>query len=264
MVRSMLFLVLLLLAVTCAFAQPDPNAGGAAAPPPGGPRGGGAGPGGAMRGMMANMQQEPVMTITANGLFVLRAGVVAKFDLATMKPQGTLELFGPLGVQPVLPATPTDQDRQAQFAWLRDYFTRMAPATVLAKDDVLLIVQDNSFFRVNQKTMQMDAIQTELVKPVNGNAMRGAMMNMTKATVQLLDKTLYILTGTNLISLNAEDGTILNRSELPKELTPAMPNFAGMGGMGGLGRQGGAGGRQGGGRQGGGRQGGAAQPGAAQ
>jgi hypothetical protein len=43
--------------------------------------------------------------------------------------------------------------------------------------------------------------------------------------MQLQDKTLYILTGANLISLNAEDGTILSNGVLPKELTPPTPNL---------------------------------------
>jgi len=232
--------------MTLAFAQAEIG-GAAPAPQPG--NGGRGFPGMGMMGMgMQGMQQAPEMTITPNGIFILKSGVLMRFD-TKLKQQGTsLELFGALAVQPPMSETPTDAERQAMMAWMRDAAPRMSPAAMLAKDDELLIVIGTTLFRVNQKTLVLDTKQTKLVAQADMAENRPLAALMTgKPVLQLNDKTLYIIIGANLAAVNADTGDVLSTGVLPKETTVNMMNMMrpmrNGGGNGGGGVRGGGGGR---------------------
>ncbi len=150
------------------------------------------------------------MTITKNGLFVLKNGVLAKFDATTLKQQGTaLELFGPPPEPPTPGTVTTEQDRQKTMNWSYANGIRSCPAAMQAKDDELLIVMYNSVFRVNQRTMTLDTTQSKLLvdDPQNPNVTAPWMVrNLGKPVLQLNGNVLFVLLGTNLIAVNADTG----------------------------------------------------------
>ncbi len=240
MLRITLLLALALSAMTMAFAQAAPGT------PPPQPTGPGGNRGGGMQGMQ---QPSADMTITPNGVFVLKSGVLVKYD-TTLKQQGTpLELFGaPLPARPTVSNPPTDTETQAMMAWMQDAAPRLSAAAMLAKGDELLIVIGSTLYRVNQKTMALDTKQAKLL-PAQGNMAQNrplaAMMtalNASKPVLQLCDNTLFIVIGSNLAAVNADTGDVLSNGMLPKETTINMPNMrGGMGGNGG--GRGGRGGR---------------------
>lgn len=245
----------LFFAATIAFAQAAP---GETQPQGAGP---GPGPGRPNRGMGPGMlSQEAQMMITANGVFVLHAGVLAKFDATTLQPQGAaLELFGPLAAMPTLSEPPTDQERTAMQSWVKGFTMRLSPATMLAKGDELLIVQNNNFFRVNQQTMAVDTTKAGLLSQ---NAWAQTQLPVTqllmtgKPVLQLVDNTLYVIIGANLVTVNADTGAVLSNGTLPQEMNPmqdmrALMSTGLLGGGNGM-MGGGAGRRNGGGRRGGG------------
>ena len=170
------------------------------------------------------------MTITKYGLFVLKGGVLAKFDAATLKQQGAaLELFGPMLKAPTPGVVSTTQDHSTLMTWSIASGIRRCPAAMLAKDDELLIVMYNSVFRVNQQTMTLDTTQAKLLvdDPQNPNMSSPWMvMNLGKPVLLLNEKVLYILLGTNLVAVNSDTADVLINGALPKEMapkTPAMP-----------------------------------------
>ena len=238
MIRFLLLTTLAAVLVASALAQPDPAVQGN--PPP--PQPGAAQRGNNRMGMagMQGMQQEALMEVTPQGVFVLRAGILAKFDPQTLTPQGTLELFAPVPAQPTMPQNPTAQDRQVMRDWMMAMMPRMAPAIMLLNGDMLLIVQGNNFFRVNQQTLKLEAAQTALAKPDANNPRQ---MMMAKPELRLVDNTLYILMDDQLVSVNIGDGAVLSRGVLPKEMMAQMQMPAGMmgGGAAGAGRGAGAG-----------------------
>ncbi len=233
MIRMTLSLVLALSAMAIVLAQAAPGT-----PVPQPQPGGGMGMRGGMPGIQG-MQPSVEMTVTPNGVFVLKSGVLVKYD-TTLKQQGTsLELFGPLAVQPTVSNPPTDEERQRMRTWLLDAAPRMSPAAMLADGDELLIVVGNTLFRVNQKTLALDTKQAKLLgenNPLQNRpfAAMTAMMG-SKPVLQLSEKTLFIILGSDLVAVNAETGDVLGNGVLPKETNIDMTNLRGVFGGGGAG-----------------------------
>ena len=169
---------------------------------------------------------------TPKGLFVLRSGVLAKFDAATLKQtQPLLQLFGPA------PAAPKDNnDRDAQQKYNADIMRRMAPAIMLVKDNSLLLVIGDGFARINQDTLKTEAMAD--IKPMAvadaGQGRGGVRMNEGMPSYLLLGNTLYLARNKELLAISIIDGKV-TRTELPKELQPLQLNFRNMfgGGNGG-------------------------------
>ncbi len=198
-----------------------------------------------------------VMVNTGKGLFALRAGVVAKYDFASLKLVKQLELFGNM------PAAPTvdNTDRTASQAYYTALQVRMAPAIMIAKDSSLLIVIGDHFARISQETLKVEAKGdlSPAVKPAattdttgGRGGMRGGMGGFEAVPGYLLaGNVLCLMRSTEMLSVSITTGKVLARSALPKILQPQNP-FAGMrgrnGGFGGF--NGGAGDTGGGGRRG--------------
>ena len=157
---------------------------------------------------------------TPKGFFVLRNGVVVKFDAATMQVAGTKELFGPL---PAMPQGDMRQNPGLFRDWFAEHAKRNAPAIMLPADNALVIVIGTTFFRVNQDTLAIGS-QTELVPPSAPlpSSPHAAAMTMPPATsgYKLIGNTLYLLLPTELLGVNIEDGTVTTRTPLPAALIP--------------------------------------------
>jgi len=172
-----------------------------------------------------------LMLNTPKGLFTLRSGVLAKYDLATLQPVKTLALFG---AAPELPAGNAQRaDRDKYYA---EIAKRNAPAIMLTtKDGGLIIVIGDGFARINQDTLKVDASSSLVdpkAPPVDPNAPRAI---EPVPGYLLVDTTLYLMRGKEMLAVNTTDGKVSTRSALPKELLPLpMPSFQrGGGGPGG-------------------------------
>jgi len=185
-----------------------------------------------------------LMVTTPKGLFVLRNGVLGKFDPATLKSVMTLELFGPL------PAAPAAGDRDARQAYSTEVQKRMAAPILLVKDNALLIVIGDGLARIDQDTLKSDALT---LNSPNAPAPTGQFRQEGAPGYLLLGNTLYLMRGTEILSIDVANMKILARGPLPKELQPLQFNFGGgFGGGGNNNRNNGGGG--GGNRNGGGNQ----------
>ena len=174
---------------------------------------------------------------TPKGLFALRAGVLAKYDAATLKPLAVFPLFG---AAPEAPGA--NADRTAYQAYFAEMARRTVPAVMIPKDDSLLIIIGDAYARINQETMKVEAKQ-DLHTPGATADAGGRTQTEPAPGYVMAGNTLYLLRGKEMLALSISDGKILDRSPLPKELQTLQMN--GMGrrtGGGGAGGAGGAGG----------------------
>ena len=176
------------------------------------------------------------MVYTSHGLFVLRAGVLAKYDPQTLQEVQMFELFGPA---PQLPQDSADQ--AAMQAYFAEMQRRLAPALMLTHEDSLLIIVGNGFARIDQKTLQVQAT-ADLTMPQEGaGAESGQRLRRAEPapTCLLVGQTIYLTRSSEVLALNVTEGEILGRTPLPAEMQPtAMGAFMGMrGGPRGFGGQ---------------------------
>jgi hypothetical protein len=260
MVRSLLIAVMALCLAMSVVAQPDPNQGAGG---PGGGRGNGGGmPGGRQGGGLMNADNT-IFEINVLGIFIIHNGVIAKYN-ANLNPVGIKELFDPLPPQPK-PADPqkiTDDERAKLREWMGIVGERQAPFSHLVKDDMLHLVIGQHYFRVNLKTLAVEA-KGALTPPAdpNGaaNPQRGQFFRPAPM-LKLEGGTLFVLDGQALFAVDTAKGAV-TAATMPKEMFPAI-DWANMG-FGNRGNnQGGPGGQNGpgGNRQGGGQGGGGNQP----
>ncbi|MHB9024246.1 MAG: hypothetical protein ACYC7E_08730 [Armatimonadota bacterium] len=222
---------------TCLYAQPDPNN-----PAPDGRQRDQQRPNFQMgAGMMGGGQNTMALEILPNGVFILRNGVLVKFETGTLKAGGTLELFGPMPPRPPMPENATDADRQTLRKWMELAVPRYAPATTLAKDGMLYIVIGTTFFRVNTATCALEAKNDLAAIPAapaaeavpgaaqggRNNPRQNPMMG-GPAMMKLENGALYVILQQELLSVDPKTGTVANRAPLPKELFQNL--FEGMGG----------------------------------
>jgi uncharacterized membrane protein YgcG len=136
----------------------------------------------------------------------------------------------------------------------------MAAAAMIPKDNSLLIIIGDRFGRFNQDTLAVEA-KADLTNPTPApEAENGRPRQEPAPGYALVENTLYLLRGTEMLALSITDGKILNRSALPKELEALQFNFFGGGNRGNMGGGGNRGGGNRGGAGGGENGGGAAAP----
>lgn len=206
--------------------------------------------------MGANNTANSQMVNTDKGLFVLRNGVIAKYDLKTLQQDPkTLSLFGPE------PTRPTDQAAMQQY--MAAMQQRQAPALMVAKDNFLYVIIGNGFAKINQDTLELATPALDITTPTDPTDVETA-AGVQRYAVEpvpsyvIVDSTIYLFRSKEVLAISLTDATILTRSPLAKELRPAQMNA-----MGGFGNRGGQGfGNRGGGPggPGGNRGGGANQP----
>jgi hypothetical protein len=197
-------------------------------------------------GRTTTMDTGTLMVNTAKGLFVLRAGVLAKFSVPALKQQLMMQVWGPM------PAAPADfSDREATSKYFTEMQRRLAPALLLAKDNSILVVVGDGFLRVNQDTLKTEAmtdLRDPAAAPADANAGGGnrfggfGRQNEPSLGYLLADTTLYLMRAKEMVAINITDGKILARTPLDKELQGiafTMPNFGGNRGGNGGGNRGG-------------------------
>lgn len=206
-----LFVLTLLLALSLtALTQPDPNAPPIPIPPVA-PNAGGLG--GLMGGVMgAAAQANLKLLLLANGVFVLNNGVLARYDPATLKPQGALDLLDPMPEAPQLPQNPNDQDRAAMLGWFMARLQHGAEPAVLVQDNRFYIVIGTKYFCVNPDTLQID------VKSDLANANLQPLGLLGKPQLTLTDGVLYVAQNQELLSVDPATGKVTARVSLPKRM----------------------------------------------
>ena len=192
-------------------------------------------PGGMMMGANAG---STIMLHTAKGLFALRAGVLAKYEFATLQPVKELQLFGPM------PAAPADlTNRDAAQKYFTELQRRMAPAIMIPKDNSLLIAVGDGFARVNQDTLKVEVTGDITQKVAETTTERGGRMMDGAPGYVLVGDTLVLMRSKEILSISTVTGKVIARTALTKELQPVQFNFGGRGGFrGGNGGNGGNGG----------------------
>ena len=94
----------------------------------------------------------PILAANTANFFVLRKGVLAKYDAATRQQAGVLELFGKPD------AAPTDwlfDDQASAIAFRDKRAKRLAPARMTASDTDIQILVGDQYFRVDPATMTL-------------------------------------------------------------------------------------------------------------
>lgn len=160
-------------------------------------------------------EQRTQILQTAKALFVLRGGVLAKYDATTLDMQTMVELFGPM---PALPAGENGGAADKQ-RWLLEQAKRLMPAAMLQTGNDLLLVISEQFFRVDTATLKLKVKAT--LAPdgdLAQNIARRLLSTFAVPALELHDTTLYIAHGDQLLSVNINDGKILATGALPAQM----------------------------------------------
>lgn len=209
-----------------AYAQPDPTqqpAGGAAigGPPP--PPPGMQQPVGGMKpDTPAQLDPRALMTVaTPSGLFLFSAGTLTRFEAKLQDPYVTLPLLGLMPEQPRPDANANEQQqRQALQKYTQEIARRSMPGAMTASGDALLLVFGDTFYRINQRTLVIEAKTDLRAKPEGDDANR-ITWRMPPVLAQH-GELLYIIRGTELLAVNSTTGELLGRHAMPKELLPQV------------------------------------------
>lgn len=202
-----MWLLIALLGVTlCAWAQPDPNA-----PPPVDMR-----PEKQVQEWVKQIipmlvAQPPMMTVAPDGIFVVRGGVLAKYDAKTLDAVGMVELFGPL---------PEENKANAQVNL--DRLRRLLPGAMLVTNTDLMVVIGEQFFRVDRATLEekvsVSLFQDQVLAPAE------RLIAVAAPPVLTLDgATLYVTRGSQLLAVTWQDGHVRAVGMLPDPFNGKLP-----------------------------------------
>lgn len=200
-----------------AFAQPEMAANNVNANRPngGGPGMRGMGPMGGP--MMPGGPNRVVMQFSEGNLYVLQGGELVKYDGATLKEKGTALIAD------TTTAAPTGRNANGQ-----QPPAGAGPAAFLISDDNILLIAGNTFYRIDSDTMKIEK-QSALSTP-DADAGQGGMRRPTgPPQLELGGKTLFVVTGNRLYSIDTAAGKVTGQIELK---LPAPPQ-GGPGGQGG-------------------------------
>jgi uncharacterized membrane protein YgcG len=176
-----------------------------------------------------------ILLTTEKGLFVLRDGVLGKFELPTLKQVQTLEMFGNM---PEPPKDWTDQKARQDYQLARQ--RRTAPAIMIAQGTSLIVVIGDGFARLSQDTLKMEAsadLRPQTPDAADNNNPYAMYRTDPTPGYLLTDTTLYLMRTTELFAITTLDGKF-TRATLSKELQPLRSSFGNQGGAQGGGRGG--------------------------
>jgi len=148
--------------------------------------------------------QPPLMVTTPAAVFVVRQGVLAKYDARTLETQGMVELFGPP------PAEENAENPLAKLDWIR----RLAPGAMLAEEQELLIVIGEQYFRVNRATLEVQ-VSASLFKAQALAPVERLMAVLSPPVLAMQGETLYVTRGNQLLAVNRKDGVVRGVGALP-------------------------------------------------
>jgi hypothetical protein len=175
-------------------------------------------------GMMLPVQ----MQITPDGVFLLKTGVLIKYETGSMKQSGLLQLFGAMPAPPTVqdPSLPTAEERDARQAWTMKNMERFAPATMLQEQGKLYILSGDNYFCVDAKTLTLVAKANLALEDEYTNVRTPTRFVLPQLKVEA--GVVYALFGQDLLTVEPASGKVLTRTALPPEM------FAPPAGLGGL------------------------------
>jgi hypothetical protein len=151
------------------------------------------------------------MATTPDGIFVVRGGVLAKYDPKTLDARGVIELFGPL---------PEENKANAQVNLER--MRRLMPGAMLCTAQELMIVIGEQFFRVDRVTLEakvsVSLFQDQVLAPAERLIAVAA-----PPVLSLEGNTLYVTRGSLLLAVNWQDGRVRAAGTLPDPFNGKLP-----------------------------------------
>ncbi len=149
------------------------------------------------------------LVATEHGLFVLRAGTLARMDPQQLTPAlPPLELFGPM------PEPPQGNDPAAWQAYAKAQLLRLTPGVLIPCHEDLLVVIGEHFARIDQQTFEVKVGVSFAREGAAPEAPRLA----SPPLYHLDGDTLYLLRDTEMLAINIQDGRLHNRAPLPPAL----------------------------------------------
>ena len=165
--------------------------------------------------------QAPMMKLVVNddGVFVLREGVLAKFDLKTLASQGDpLKLYGPIAK-----LENPDQATDAEvIAYNVDHLKRQLPATMFAYDHDLFIVIGDDLFRIDTQKFTLTEQTALLTTPPEKQIDRlVTLFQRGEQAVSHLGTQIYLSDSNQVTSVDGLTGKVETKP-LPKIVTPDL------------------------------------------
>ncbi|MHB0937920.1 MAG: YncE family protein [Armatimonadota bacterium] len=157
------------------------------------------------------------MVFDGGNLYVLQAGELVKYDAATLKEEGAVQIADRTT------AAPAGNDRPQPPAGA-------GPAALLISDGNILLVAGSTFYRIDGKTMKI-AKQTAL--PTPDQQQGGMRPPMGQPQLELGGKSLFVVTGNRLYSIDIAGGKVTGQVELKLPAPPQGRPGMGPGGQGG-------------------------------
>ncbi len=185
--------------------------------------------------------ENTILKATDHGLFIIGSGVIAKYDIKTLAPLGNLRLVDiPVpNYMMYRKKDPAGMAADKPVDWVknnRDNQLIMAKPVVIEDGKDLIIILNDKFLRVGMDKVNLIASADMTVKKdaagVTTTAAATGNNGGEVPTVQLVDNTLYVMSGGNLWSLNAADGKELGQSKIPIDPNNKINKYLG-GGIGG-------------------------------
>ncbi|MHB9133942.1 MAG: hypothetical protein ACYDBB_22980 [Armatimonadota bacterium] len=186
-----------------------------------------------LRYKLLDLQHQPLAVATPQGFFVLRKGVLAKFNIDTLAPEGQVNLFGAL---PAAPAADTEWSTRLHYA--SECVLRIVPASMQADGDDLLLLIGDQYIRVDANSLQV--LVNRSLAPADQRLRRADDWARAAAPVlQVNGKAVYTTNPvgpgrslSQLRAVNRENGDPLALKELPAAMTRRLSFLPMKGGLG--------------------------------
>ncbi len=158
-------------------------------------------------------QLAPVMVTTGDSLFIIRNGVMVKYDFKTLKPDPVVELLAPI----VLPANnmvPLENAGKIT----AEYQLRVIPAAVRTTDEEIMLVWAKRFYRIDIKSGKI-LLNVELITdakvslPWTGNVAPG---------LEEREGILYIFINNAIWAVNITDGKVISATKFNAKILPGV------------------------------------------
>lgn len=223
--KKFIYIMMLFVLTAAVWAQPDPNN-----PQPDGERGNAQMQQNRMmiQGVMQAMMNNQATTVksTDGAFFVLRNGVLGKFDPQTLEPLGQYALFGPMPEQPKQDAPAADLQ-----AYLTELTKRLAPATVVVHGTNLVIATNDQFVYIDGTTLQPKinvplAAQAAAV-PAAGGLRLGGMIS-SGPTLEVNGNIAYLVRGDSMAAFDLDAAKVLADAKIPATMNIDLQQLTGL------------------------------------
>jgi len=157
-------------------------------------------------------QLAPLMVTTGDSLFVIRNGMMVKYDIKTLKAEPTVELLAPIAI----PANNmvAREDVQKISA---DYQVRMVPAAVRTTDKEILLIWAKRFYRI-------DIISGKVLTNVELITDTKISLSWSGSIAPVLEEKegiLYIFMKSAIWAVNTADGKVISTTRFNLRDIPA-------------------------------------------